>query len=101
MMATTLRGARGRAWTAPLRWLGRHSYEVYLSHEFLVIAGVRVFARWYPHGAARGVVAAFAVGTVLATAPLGWGLAQWFSEPANRWLRGARNPSASQPAEAV
>jgi peptidoglycan/LPS O-acetylase OafA/YrhL len=91
MLATTLRGAKGAAWSAPLRWFGRHSYEVYLSHEFVVIAGVAMFARWYPHNeATRWTVAAFVVVMLLATAPLGWALARWISEPMNRWLRGAR-----------
>jgi peptidoglycan/LPS O-acetylase OafA/YrhL len=94
MIATTLRGMRGTVWTAPLRWFGRHSYEVYLSHEFIVMLAIDVvFARLYPHGGApRGVVATFVVGIVLGTAPLGWALARWFSEPMNRWLRGARAP---------
>ena len=40
MVATVLRRSRGGGWlTAPLRWFGRHSYEVYLTHEFLVILG--------------------------------------------------------------
>jgi len=26
---------------------------------------------------------------ILLTAPLGWAVMQWFSEPMNRWLRGA------------
>jgi peptidoglycan/LPS O-acetylase OafA/YrhL len=90
MFATTLRGVHGTRWSAPVRWFGRHSYEVYLSHEFVVIAGIELFARLYPKGAGRGVVAAFVVGMVAMTAPLGWVLARWFSEPMNRWLRGAR-----------
>jgi peptidoglycan/LPS O-acetylase OafA/YrhL len=92
MMATTLRGVTGTRWSAPLRWFGRHSYEVYLSHEFVVILGIDVvFARLYPHGgASRGVAAAFVAGIVLMTAPLGWVLGRWFAEPMNRWLRGAR-----------
>jgi peptidoglycan/LPS O-acetylase OafA/YrhL len=92
MMATTLRGVEGGRWTAPLRWFGRHSYELYLSHEFVVMLGVDViYTRLYPHGGApRGVVALFVVGILLGTAPLGWALAKWFSEPMNRHLRGAK-----------
>ena len=90
MVATVLRGARGGGvWTAPVRWFGRHSYEVYLSHEFLVLLGVRLFLR--THGSRPGV---WTVGITLLSAPLGWVLARWFSEPMNRWLRGARVPSA-------
>ncbi|HEY4359060.1 MAG TPA: acyltransferase [Acidobacteriaceae bacterium] len=86
MVATVLRGARGGGWmTAPVRWFGRHSYEVYLTHEFLVLLGVMAFLRW--HGSRPGL---WVVGITLATAPLGWAVARWFTEPMNRRLRGAR-----------
>jgi peptidoglycan/LPS O-acetylase OafA/YrhL len=93
MFASSVRGVHGARWTAPLRWFGRHSYEVYLSHEFVVIAGVALFARWHPHGSSRGVVAAFVVAILALTAPLGWLLAKFFSEPMNRKLRGAKPAS--------
>jgi hypothetical protein len=36
------------AWlTAPVRWFGRHSYELYLTYEFLVLLGVMAFLRWH------------------------------------------------------
>ncbi|HKD74111.1 MAG TPA: acyltransferase, partial [Ktedonobacterales bacterium] len=89
MAGVTLRRKRGSRWSAPLRWFGRHSYELYLSHEFIIIAGVALYARHYAHQHPRPIVAAFTIGMLLATAPLGWALARWFSEPANRWLRGA------------
>ena len=103
MAAVTLRRKRGSRWSAPLRWFGRHSYELYLSHEFIIIAGVALYARFYPHHATRGIVAAFVVGMLLATAPLAWALARWFTEPANRALRGAEmaksTPTESTSAE--
>src|SRR6202012_5750676 len=89
MAAVTLRRKRGSRWSAPLRWFGRHSYELYLSHEFIIIAGVALYARFYPHHTTRGIVAYFVVAMLLATAPLAWALSHWFTEPANRWLRGA------------
>lgn len=87
--SVVLSRTNGSRWTAPLRWFGRHSYELYLSHEFLVLAGVHLYARRFPNGSPRGVLAAFVIGIVLATAPLAWALARWFTEPANRALRGA------------
>ena len=36
------RGRAGSRWTAPIRWYGRLSYEVYLLHEFLVIGVVEL-----------------------------------------------------------
>ena len=93
MAAVTLRRKHGSRWSAPLRWFGRHSYELYLSHEFIIIAGVAYYAHLYPHHglhfASRGIIAAFVIVMLLATAPLAWMLARWFTEPANRWLRGA------------
>lgn len=41
---SVLRGSGGAAWLEPIRWFGRHSYEVYLSHELAVIAVFTVFA---------------------------------------------------------
>jgi peptidoglycan/LPS O-acetylase OafA/YrhL len=89
MVASVLRGSRGGGWlTAPVRWFGRHSYEVYLTHEFIVLLGVMAFLRW--HGSRPGL---WVVGITLATAPLGWAAARWFSEPMNQWLRGATPPA--------
>ncbi len=100
MAAVTLRRKRGSRWSAPLRWFGRHSYELYLAHEFIVIAGVALYARYYPHQHSRAVVAVFVLGMLLATAPLAWALAHWFTEPANRWLRGAEM-ARPKPAESA
>jgi peptidoglycan/LPS O-acetylase OafA/YrhL len=89
IVTTVMRGSRGGGWiTAPVRWFGRHSYEVYLTHEFLVLLGVMAFLRW--HGSRPGL---WVVGITLATAPLGWVVARWFSEPMNRRLRGAKPPA--------
>ena len=106
MAAVTLRRKRGSHWSAPLRWFGRHSYELYLSHEFIIIAGVALYARYYPHHSSRSIIAMFVIAMLLLTAPLAWVLARWFTEPANRWLRGAAmakpNPTEStQPAGEV
>jgi peptidoglycan/LPS O-acetylase OafA/YrhL len=89
MVATVLRASRGGAWlTAPIRWFGRHSYEVYLTHEFLVLLGVLAYLRW--HGTHPGL---WVVAITLSTAPLGWLVARFFSEPMNRKLRGAKPPT--------
>jgi peptidoglycan/LPS O-acetylase OafA/YrhL len=91
-MASVLRsGGARRGWagvasegvTAPVRWFGRHSYEIYLTHEFVVIAGVHLYRAM--HGA--GGVVVWSVGIFLLTAPLGWAVARSYSEPLNRMLR--------------
>lgn len=108
MLASVLRGegrsAAGglmRRLTAPVRWYGRHSYEVYLTHEFLVIEGVKVFLRFHPnpaggpspHPVPLPTLALWFAAILLLTAPLGWVVARCVSEPMNRRLRGARLPS--------
>jgi peptidoglycan/LPS O-acetylase OafA/YrhL len=108
MMASVLRQAGGQSRrpsriAAPIRWYGRHSYEVYLTHEFVVIWGVLLFTHWHPntnpkpgglafHQLSVPHMAVWIVGILLLTAPLGWLTATFFSEPMNRRLRGATPP---------
>jgi len=84
IFGSVLRNKVGSVWTAPLRWFGRHSYEVYMTHEFIVVCGTELFVR-----VKRGPVWLWVAGMVLMTAPLGWLVARYFSEPMNRRLRGA------------
>ena len=62
MSASVLRQTEGRErspskLTAPIRWYGRHSYDVYLTHEFVVVCGVLLFVHLHPnmHPGARGL----------------------------------------------
>jgi peptidoglycan/LPS O-acetylase OafA/YrhL len=84
IFGSVLRNRTGRLWTVPLRWFGRHSYEVYMTHEFIVVFGTALFV-----SLKRGPVWLCVAGMVLLTAPLGWLVARFFSEPMNRRLRGA------------
>jgi peptidoglycan/LPS O-acetylase OafA/YrhL len=95
MAATVLRGSRGALWTAPVRWFGRHSYEIYMTHEFVAIYGAYLMLRVH-----RGAPGTWAVAILLCTAPLGWAVARWLSEPANRALRGAAPPPRTVPSYA-
>ncbi|MGH8318881.1 MAG: acyltransferase family protein [Steroidobacteraceae bacterium] len=90
---SVLRGSRGAAWLEPVRWFGRHSYEVYLSHEFAVIAVLTALHR-------SPIIVS--IGAVLAlSALLGWIFARFFSEPLNRALRGGPRPATSPLAGSV
>lgn len=91
MLGSVLRPAAGSLSTAPLRWLGRHSYEVYLTHEFVVIAVLSLFVHVH-----RGPVAAWIGLVVILSGALGFLMARLVSEPANRALRGAPVPSELQ-----
>jgi len=75
-------------WTAPwlltpLTRLGRHSYEVYLTHMFVVFALFNLF---------RSPVALLFTGTIVIAALLGEAVARVYSEPLNRRLR-AQKPT--------
>ncbi len=68
----------------PLLTLGRNSYEVYLTHMFLVFAFFGVFLR---AGKPMSLVPVFFVALIVAAALLGAGVAKFYSEPVNRRLR--------------
>lgn len=84
MIAIAQRDRPGSRLGAPLRWFGRTSYEVYLTHMLLVTAGVAWFAAakipdgWGP------VWYLILLGT---SGLLGAAVARFYSEPLNRKLR--------------
>jgi len=69
---------------APLRILGRRSYEVYLTHMFIVFGFFHVFLAV---GKPMRAVPALFISVILFTAVLGEFVARYYSEPMNRWLR--------------
>ena len=87
LIALSRRNRAGRWISAPLRWFGRNSYEVYLTHMFVVTWSIQLFV-------ARGLSVAWAPLAYLAMLGLAGGLgavvAQWYSEPLNRFLRRSR-----------
>jgi peptidoglycan/LPS O-acetylase OafA/YrhL len=91
---TVLRGSGRAAWLEPIRWFGRHSYEIYLSHEFAVIAVLTALAKIH-----RGPIVAWIVAVLALTAGLGLVFARFFSEPMNRALRGDHRPTGAPSAE--
>ncbi len=82
MLGSVLRRKRGSRLTLPIRWLGRYSYEVYLTHEFVVIGVLSLFLRTRREPIALWIIAATAL-----SAGLGYLLARFISEPLNRRLR--------------
>lgn len=68
----------------PICWLGERSYEVYLTHMFIVIA---VFSVFLDFGKPlRGVPVVFGI-VILFSALFGDAIARFYSEPMNRRLR--------------
>lgn len=68
----------------PVLWLGQRSYEIYLSHMFIVIG---IFTLYISRGTpVKAAPAVFAITIVIAGA-LGEVLARFYSEPLNRLVR--------------
>jgi len=93
ILGSVVRGRTGSVWTAPIRWFGRHSYEVYLTHEFVVVWVTMLYVRVHRAGGNWGSPLVWIPAEVVLAAPLGWAVARWFSVPMNRWLRGATVPA--------
>ena len=69
---------------APFLLLGRRSYEIYLTHMFVVFALLHIFLA---AGKPMIGVPVFFLGVILLGAGLGEFVARFYSEPMNRWLR--------------
>ena len=69
---------------APILWLGRRSYEVYLTHMFLVIA---IFGLFVSLGKPLSGVPALFVTVIVLSGLLGEAVARFYSEPMNKFLR--------------
>ncbi len=80
--------ARGRWPTGILRWFGRNSYEVYLTHMFVVWPMVWAFFHFHQSidTAPLWFIAYAALAGILGTI-----VARFYSEPLNRWLRAFSN----------
>lgn len=77
------------AWRAPrlltpVIILGQRSYEVYLTHMFVVIA---LFAVFLHFGKPLATVPILFIAIIAVAGLLGWSIAVLFAEPANRLLR--------------
>ena len=92
MAGGVLRPQRGMVLTAPLRWFGRHSYEVYLTHMLVLVGALAIFQRLSPD------LAPIWIGAVIAFSGLsGYLLAHFVSEPMNRLLRAGSSSSTRTP----
>lgn len=88
MLGSVLRDNRGSRIMQPVRWLGRYSYEVYLSHVLVIIPVFTLYEKFH-----RGPVAAWVIATIVLSGVAGHYISFLFSEPLNRRLRGAPLPS--------
>ncbi len=68
----------------PLVWIGRRSYEIYMTHMFVVIG---VFVLFKSLGAPLRAIPLLFIVTIPLAAITGAGVARYYSEPMNRYLR--------------
>jgi peptidoglycan/LPS O-acetylase OafA/YrhL len=87
MAATARSGWQSPRVLRPGLRLGRHSYEIYLTHMFVVFA---LFDAFLSAGKPPHAVPLLFVGVIVLAAILGAGVAHGFSEPLNRRLRESR-----------
>jgi peptidoglycan/LPS O-acetylase OafA/YrhL len=76
--------ALGSSLSQPIRFAGRYSYEIYLSHGFIMVGLGTLFQRY--NLSSDWTLPAYLIGALLCVA-LGYAVAVLFSEPANRILR--------------
>jgi peptidoglycan/LPS O-acetylase OafA/YrhL len=86
MVITVAAETRARAprFLSPVLAYGRRSYEVYLTHMFVVYACYDFFAA---HGSPMRAIPILFVFTIVLAGILGELVGRFFSEPANRYLR--------------
>jgi len=83
--ATAQAGWRSPGWLRPLLKIGQYSYEVYLTHMFVVFG---FFGLFLDVGKPMRLVPVLFVATILVSGLLGAAVSGLYSEPANRFLRG-------------
>lgn len=65
--------------------MGKHSYEIYLSHMFIVLGGVSIFES-FNNGSDTGVYILYASVMILASI-VGRLLARYYTDPLNKYIR--------------
>ncbi len=86
-------GWRAPRLASPVLTYGRRSYEVYLTHMFVVFACFNLFMA-HPHP--RRLIPMLFVAVILLAGVLGEIVGRFYSEPANRWLRARFGESAAR-----
>jgi peptidoglycan/LPS O-acetylase OafA/YrhL len=88
---------RGPRIVSPLARIGERSYEVYLTHMFVVFGAFEIFVRF---GKPRWGVPVLFIGAIVAAGLLGEVVARFYSEPMNqrireRWQGGTKESALS------
>jgi peptidoglycan/LPS O-acetylase OafA/YrhL len=102
--ATAQTGWKSPRWLRPMLRIGQYSYEIYLTHMFVVFG---LFDLFLDAGKPMRLVPALFVSTILISGLLGAAVSGLYSEPANRFLRShlggnrGKLPPAAEPAHAA
>ena len=72
---------RGAFWLKPICFFGRNSYEIYLTHMFIILLAARIAF----HSTTDIFIEYVAI--LILCAIVGQGVSAYFSEPMNRFLR--------------
>jgi len=73
-----------RTLTSPLRIYGKLSYEIYLSHSFIVLTGVSLYRKYQVN---HDYAPIWLIGIVVLSGVLGHIVEKYFSSPANAFIR--------------
>jgi peptidoglycan/LPS O-acetylase OafA/YrhL len=79
----------------PLKWYGKNSYEIYLTHSFVMVLGAQAFLAV---GTMYRVIPLWHIAMTFVAGLLGYAVARSYSEPMNRNLRGWFRESSTEPA---
>jgi peptidoglycan/LPS O-acetylase OafA/YrhL len=74
----------GSAWLEPLRWFGRNSYEIYLTHMFFVIFIIKIF---FNENQSRFLTIFLYTMIIVISGIAGQLISSYFSEPMNKFIR--------------
>ena len=78
------RNKKGRAWSLLLRWFGKNSYEIYLTHSFVIITFSLII---FNKNMSNVDILLLYLFTIILSGVVGQILASYFSEPMNLWIR--------------
>jgi peptidoglycan/LPS O-acetylase OafA/YrhL len=105
MLIELARGVGNAALSGNVAWLrlaGRCSYEIYLTHMFVVFGLMHAFGGVFgPQPTGRAPYLAAYVTMLVLSILVGYVVERWFSAPLNRILRDARNVQVARPPETV
>lgn len=94
IIAATQSSWRAPRLLSPILILGRKSYEIYLTHVFVVIAFFAIFVKL---GKPLPLVPLLFLAVIASAGVLGWLVSAFYSEPMNRLIRGKAGDDAKTP----